>query len=109
MRFLFVSAEALSVDLAYKLTQEHNEVKFFIQSQTEKDVGDGFVEKVSNWEELLQWSDVVVFDDIGFGKIADKLRLEGKRVVGGSAYTDRLENEREYGQQELAKAGVSVL
>jgi phosphoribosylamine---glycine ligase len=109
MKFLFVSLEALSIDLAYKLTQEHNDVKFFIQSQTEKDVGDGFVEKASNWEELLQWADVVIFDDIGLGKIADKLRSEGKRVVGGSSYTDRLENEREFGQQELAKAGVSIL
>jgi phosphoribosylamine-glycine ligase len=35
--------------------------------------------------------------------------LEGKRVIGGSSYTDKLENEREFGQQELAKAGVSVL
>ena len=109
MRFLFVSVEALSADLGYKLTQEGNEVKFFIESQTEKDVGDGFVEKVSSWEDLLGWADVVIFDDIGFGKIADKLRMEGKRVIGGSWYTDRLENEREFGQQELAKAGVPIL
>ncbi|HEX7032151.1 MAG TPA: phosphoribosylglycinamide synthetase C domain-containing protein [Nitrososphaera sp.] len=109
MKFLFVSPEALSVDLAYVVTQEGNEVKFFIQSATEKDVGDGFVEKVSTWEDQIDWADVIVFDDIGFGRIADKLRSEGKKVVGGSAYTDRLENEREFGQQELAKAGVSVL
>jgi phosphoribosylamine--glycine ligase len=109
VKFLFVSPEALSVDLAYVVTQEGNEVKFFIQSATEKDVGDGFVEKVSTWEDQIDWADVIVFDDIGFGRIADKLRSEGKKVVGGSAYTDRLENEREFGQQELAKAGVSVL
>lgn len=101
--------EALSIDLAYRLTQEHHEVKFFIQSQTEKDVGDGFVEKVSSWEDLLPWADVVVFDDIGFGRVADRLRSEGKKVVGGSSYTDRLENEREFGQRELAKAGISIL
>jgi phosphoribosylamine---glycine ligase len=109
MKFLFVSPEALSLDLAYRVSQENNEVKFFVQSDTEKDVGDGFVEKVSAWDNLVEWADVVVFDDIGFGRTADKLRAEGKKVVGGSSYTDRLENEREYGQQELAKAGVSVL
>jgi phosphoribosylamine-glycine ligase len=109
MKFLFVSPEALSLDLAYRVLQENNEVKFFVQSDTEKDVGDGFVEKVTAWDNLIEWADVVVFDDIGFGKVADKLRSEGKRVVGGSSYTDRLENEREFGQQELAKAGVSVL
>jgi phosphoribosylamine---glycine ligase len=109
LKFLFVSLEALSVDLAYLIRQEGNDVKFFTQNATEKDVGDGFVEKVDSWEDQEDWADVVVFDDIGFGKIAEKLRAEGKKVIGGSLYTDKLENEREFGQQELAKAGVSVL
>lgn len=109
VKLLFVSPEALSVDLAYVVKQEGNDVKFFVQSVTEKDVGDGFVEKVSSWEDQIDWADVIVFDDIGFGRTAEKLRVEGKKVIGGSAYTDRLENEREFGQQELTKAGVSVL
>jgi phosphoribosylamine--glycine ligase len=109
VKFLFVSPEALSIDLAYVIRQEGNDVKFFVQSATEKDVGDGFVEKIDSWEDQVDWADVIVFDDIGFGKTAEKLRAEGKKVIGGSAYTDRLENEREFGQQELAKAGVSVL
>jgi phosphoribosylamine--glycine ligase len=109
LKFLFVSLEALSVDLAYLIRQEGNDVKFFIENSTEKDVGDGFVDKVDSWEDQEDWADVVVFDDIGFGKTAEKLRSEGKKVIGGSLYTDRLENEREFGQQELVKAGVSVL
>lgn len=109
MKFLFVSPEALSLDLAYAIKQEGNEVKFCVQSMTEKDVGDGFVDKVDEWESHVAWADVIVFDDIGVGKVAEKLRSEGKKVVGGSSYTDRLENEREFGQQELGKAGVSVL
>ena len=104
-----MSPEALSIDLAHVLQQEGNDVKFFVQSATEKDVGDGFVEKVDSWEDQIDWADVIVFDDTGFGRTADKLRAEGRKVIGGSAYTDRLENEREFGQQELAKAGVSVL
>jgi phosphoribosylamine--glycine ligase len=109
VKFLFVSPEALSIDLAHVLQQEGNDVKFFVQSATEKDVGDGFVEKVDSWEDQVEWADVIVFDDTGFGRTADKLRAEGRKVIGGSAYTDRLENEREFGQQELAKADVSVL
>jgi phosphoribosylamine--glycine ligase len=109
VKFLFVSPEALSVDLAHALRQEGNDIKFFVQSATENDVGDGFVDKVDSWEDQIDWADVIVFDDIGFGKTAEKLRAEGKKVVGGSVYTDKLENEREFGQQELAKASVSVL
>jgi phosphoribosylamine--glycine ligase len=109
VKFLFVSPEALSLDLAYRIVQEGHEVRFSVQSETEKDVGDGFVEKAEKWEELVPWADVIVFDDIGFGRAADKLRAEGKKVVGGSAYTDRLESDREFGQNELAKAGVTTL
>lgn len=50
-----------------------------------------------------------MFDDIAFGRVADRLRAEGKKVVGGSAYTDMLESDREFGQTELAKAGVITL
>jgi phosphoribosylamine--glycine ligase len=109
VKFLFVSPEALSLDLAYRIVQEGHEVKFCVQSETEKDVGDGFVEKADKWEDHVLWADVIVFDDIGFGRAADKLRAEGKKVVGGSAYTDRLESDREFGQNELARAGVSTL
>jgi phosphoribosylamine--glycine ligase len=107
--FLFVSVEALSTDLAWQLTKEGHKVKLFTKSQNEKDVGDGFVEKADEWESLKDWAEVVVFDDIGFGAAAEKLRSEGKSVVGGSVYTDKLENDREFGQNELRDAGVNTL
>jgi phosphoribosylamine---glycine ligase len=107
--FLFVSVEALSTDLAWQLTKAGHSVKFFTKSQNEKDVGDGFVEKADAWEAYKDWAEVVVFDDIGFGELAEKLRHEGKAVVGGSPYTDKLENDREFGQTELRDAGVNTL
>ena len=73
--FLFVSIEALSIDLARQLKMEGHGVKFFTRSQDEKDVGDGFVEKVGDWEPLKDWANVIVFDDIGFGDTADKLSI----------------------------------
>lgn len=109
MNFLFVSIEALSIDLAWQLQKEGHQVKFFTQSQNEKDVGDGFVENVDAWEPLKDWASVIVFDDIGFGDVAEKLRAEGRLVVGGSAYTDKLENDREFGQEELRSVGVNTL
>ena len=107
--FLFVSIEALSTDLAWHLTKAGHQVKFYTKSQSEKDVGDGLVEKVDAWESLKDWAEVIVFDDIGFGELAEKLRAEGKAVVGGSVYTDRLENDRGFGQNELKLTGVETL
>lgn len=109
MKFLFITREALSVDLAWQLKKEGHEVYFFVQNASEKDVGDGFVQKVDQWEPHKDWADVIVFDDIGFAATAERLRAEGKFVVGGTTYTDRLEDDREFGQEELRRAGVPIL
>jgi len=108
-KFLFVSFESLSGDLAWQVKKEGNEVKIFIESESDKDVYDGFLEKVNKWEEFVDWADVVVFDDVGFGKIADSLRNKGKLVVGGSEYTDKLEEDRQFGQEEMKNVGMLVL
>src|SRR3712207_6974353 len=45
------------------------------------------------------------FDDtLGMGTHAAELRKGGKKVIGGTPYTDRLEDDRSFGQQELARA-----
>ena len=108
-KFLFVTHEALCVDLAWQVKKEGYDVKFFTQNKPDRDVGDGFIEKVDNWIDHQKWADVIVFDDTGFGETADKLRKEGKLVVGGSAYTDKLEDDRDFGQEELKKAGINIL
>jgi phosphoribosylamine--glycine ligase len=73
-------------------------------------IGDGFVPKVDDWESHVDWADVIVFDDVmGQGEKAAALRAAGKHVVGGTAYTDRLEDDRTFGQQELKKHGVSII
>ena len=108
-KFLFVSQESLSGDLAWQLNKEGHKVKSYIKSTTDSDVYEGILDRVTDWKEHVDWADVIVFDDTGFGEIADKLRKEGKHVVGGSAYTDKLEEDREFGQEEMKKAGIAVL
>ncbi|MCX6761004.1 MAG: hypothetical protein NTZ84_02805, partial [Candidatus Nealsonbacteria bacterium] len=108
-KFLFVSFESLSGDLAWEIKKEGHEVKVFIKSETDKDVYDGFLDKVDDWEKYKDWADVFVFDDVGFGEAADSLRSSGKLVVGGSRYTDRIEEDREFGQDEMKKSGMVTL
>ena len=44
MKFLFVTDESLSADLAWQLKKESHEVKMYCHGQAEKDVGLGFFE-----------------------------------------------------------------
>jgi phosphoribosylamine--glycine ligase len=108
-KFLFVSWESLSGDLAYQIKKEGHEVKVYVKAEWDKDVYDGFLEKIPDYKQFIDWADVIVFDDVGFGAEADELREKGKLVVGGSAYTDRLEEDREFGQSEMKRMGMLTL
>ncbi|MFH1590321.1 MAG: phosphoribosylamine--glycine ligase [archaeon] len=108
--FLFVSYDGLIADIAWHVVKEGHEAKFFIENPKEKEIGDGFVPKCDDWKKEVDWADVIVFDDVlGHGERAQQLRQQGKAVVGGTVYTDRLEDDRGFGQEELKKAGVNIL
>ena len=112
MRVLFVSGELISGDLAYRLKLEGCEVKLFIEHPEQKDCQDGFVEKTDDWRKELPWvgkDGLIVFDDVGYGKIQDELRREGYRVFGGSEGGDRLEQDREFGQKILSQVGMQTV
>ncbi|MGH9367649.1 MAG: phosphoribosylamine--glycine ligase, partial [Thermoanaerobaculia bacterium] len=109
-KFLFVSLSGLVGDIAWQVLKEGHEVRYFIADEKEKDIADGFVPKSDDWEADTAWADVIVFDDtLGQGEKAKTLRAQGKAVVGGSPYTDRLEDDRSFGQEELKKAGISII
>lgn len=109
-KFLFVSLDGLIADIAWQVVKEGHEVQLSIDSKSEKEIGNGFVPKTDDWEREVEWADVIVFDDVlGQGARAQALREAGRLVVGGSPYTDRLEDDRAFGQQELKSAGVTII
>ena len=109
-KFLFVSLDGLIGDTAWSVTKEGNDVRYFIGNEEEREIADGFVEKSTDWRQDVDWADVIVFDDVlGQGTAAHQLRQQGKLVVGGTPYTDRLEDDRAFGQKELQSAGVSII
>ena len=109
-KFLFYSYEGLIGDIAWQVKKEGHEVKYYIKDKDEREVGDGFVEKIDDFKAYIDWADIIVFDDcLGMGEMAQKLRNQGKLVVGGTPYTDRLEDDRAFGQEELKRHGVPIL
>ena len=115
-RFLFVSADAaLITDLAWQVHREGHDVKYYIEAEADKEIGDGFVPKTEDWRAEVDWADVIIFDDIwvgsdiGTGRLAQELRDEGKAVVGGSPNTDHLEEDRGYAMEVLEDHGVNTV
>ena len=62
--FLFVTSDALIADISWHVAREGHNVKFYTESEEDKEVGDGFIQKVDNWEAEVAWADVIVFDDV---------------------------------------------
>lgn len=111
MRVLFVSGELTAGNLALQLLQEGNDVRLYIDHPTQQSCLDGFINKTRCWKADLSWvgkEGLIVFDDVGYGKMQDQLRRDGFRVVGGSAGGDRLELDREFAQQLFSDCGMTI-
>jgi phosphoribosylamine--glycine ligase len=115
-KFLFVSADAaLITDLAWQIHTEGHDVKYYIEAESDQEIGNGFVPKSDDWRAEVDWADVIIFDDIwvgsdiGTGGLAQELREQGKAVVGGTPNTDRLEEDRGYAMEVLEEHGVNTI
>ncbi len=106
MKFLFVTFFGESASLAMQLIDEGHQVRFFIKNKKMQDVARGLVPRVRNWKKHIDWADVIVFDDVDFGREIENLRNRGYLVVGGNRFGDRLENDRLFGQKIMQEAGI---
>ena len=111
MRVLFISGEMIAGDVAYRLKLEGCDVKLFIEDESRKDCFDNMVEKTDDWRKELSWvgkDGLVVFDDVGYGKVQDDLRNKGYVVFGGCEEGDRLEKDREFAQNLFKSSGMET-
>lgn len=109
IKFLFVSKWGEILDIANTVFKEGNDVKLFIETNSCREIGIGFVPKARDWKKHIDWADIIIFDYTGWGKEAAELRLAGKLVFGGCEYTDKLEVDRSYGQDQLKKHKIKIL
>jgi phosphoribosylamine---glycine ligase len=116
MRFLGIGDYCDLGALYVRLVEEGHEVKVHIDNPLCRDTLAGLVERAPDWRDELGWisgaggDGIILFENVAKerGALADRLRREGFAVIGGSAYGDRLENDRAYAQQVLQAAGLSI-
>lgn len=112
MKILFISKDLIAGNLAYLLKKEGHDVKLFIDEKGRKSNFTNLVYKVNTIREGVSWvgkDGLIIFDDVGYGKMQDKLRNRGYLVVGGSELGDKLELNREFGQKIFAEYGLKTV
>lgn len=116
MRFLGIGDYCDLSALYLRLIAEGHDVKVHIANPLCRSTLAGLVTQVDDWAAELDWlhaagdHGVILFENAAKnrGQLQDDLRRKGFRVIGGSAYGDRLENDRAYAQNVLRQAGLSI-
>lgn len=109
MRFLVLSERGDAAGLAFRLKEEGNEVWLHIREQFAKPTLRGLVDQVQTpGEGLSKKPEVVLFDMVGEGKLAESYRKMGFKVLGGGLLNDRLELDRSFAMDFAQRMGMKV-
>jgi phosphoribosylamine--glycine ligase len=116
MRFLGIGDSCDLGALYRALIADGHAVKVHIGNPLCRGTLAGIVPQTPDWQGELDWvaeagqDGIILFENVagGRGALQDELRGRGFNVIGGSAYGDRLENDRGYAQQVLAGLGLNI-
>jgi phosphoribosylamine---glycine ligase len=116
MRFLGIGEYCDLSALYLRLVEEGHEVRVFIGNSLCQGTLAGMVEHARDWRAELDWvraagqHGIILFETVAHnnGALQDRLRADGFNVIGGSAYGDRLENDRGFAQRVLEGVGLPV-
>jgi phosphoribosylamine--glycine ligase len=113
MRFLGVTETCDLGAMYLSLQAEGHDVCVSVSDPDAQGTLAGLVRRTTDWVAELDWirdagpEGIILFESVseGFGALQDELRAKGYQVIGGSAYGDRLENDRAFAQEVLGELG----
>ena len=112
MRFLGIGEDGSLGDMYMALAEAGHDVKVHIAAPECHDTLAGLIRRVDSWEAELDWvrhyDGILIFEAADSGETQDLLRRDGFQVIGGSAFGDRLENDREFGQSCMRQVGMKT-
>jgi phosphoribosylamine--glycine ligase len=100
--------------LYLRLIAEGHEVRVSVSEPLAQGTMAGLVPRTDDWRRELEWvrsagaDGLIIFEAIGFGALQDELRSDGFNVIGGSAFGDRLEDDRGFALDMLASHGLNI-
>jgi phosphoribosylamine---glycine ligase len=114
VRILGVTETCDLGSLYLRLQAEGHDVRVSVSEPLAAGTMAGMVERSADWRSELPWvreggSDgLILFEAVGFGALQDELRSSGYNVIGGSAFGDRLEEDRAFALRLLAEQGLRL-
>jgi phosphoribosylamine--glycine ligase len=114
MRVLGISETCDLGSMYLRLLAEGHEVRVAVSEPLAAGTMAGMVPRTADWRSELPWvgeagdEGLILFEAVGFGPLQDELRSQGFNVIGGSAFGDRLEEDRAFAQELLADLGTPV-
>jgi phosphoribosylamine---glycine ligase len=99
-------------DMYWRLSQAGHEVRVHVEQPEAREIFSGLLTQTMHWQHELDWikdagdQGIIVIETASMGAMADELRREGFQVVGGSAWSDRLEQDRAFGQSVMRQVGM---
>ncbi len=114
MRFLGVGETNDLGDMYLRLMSDGHDVRVHMSDENSAGVMQNMLEFTDDWQQQLGWirdagrNGIIVFETASHGDIQDALRRDGFNVIGGSRLGDRLETERDFGQEVLASIGLKT-
>ena len=102
MRVLGITETCDLGSLYLRLIGEGHEVRVSVSEPLAATTMAGLVPRTDDWRAELDWireadrDGIILFEAVGFGSLQDELRRNGFNVIGGSAFGDRLENDRSF-------------
>lgn len=118
MNFLYIQKDGDWEWSAMRVKEEgHNVFLYKQKDQTtgRKDTGRGIFKDKELVDDLWEVVNkvpkddlIMLIDDNGLGDMCDYLRKEGFKVIGGSAYADKIEYERDLGTKVMESIGLKT-
>ena len=112
MRFLGIGKDGSLGDMYLNLLRAGHDVKAYIGDPRWHGILRGMIARTDDWQQELDWiregDGIIIFEAADSGDLQDELRRDGFRVIGGSAFGDRMENDRDFGQSCMRQAGMQT-
>src|SRR6266478_9181489 len=100
--FLILSECGDGVGLALRLKAEGHEARIKIFDSAFENQGKGVVDSASEYS----FGQTVIADVTGFGQVLDKFREAGVRTFAGGSFADKLEKDRQLGEEVFEQGGI---